>query len=274
VYLSALSSKALALLHLGYWGELRRVAQTAISMAAKNGNEPWEGIFRAILAWLSLEATDWEGAQRAASGLLGSFRDEPPGQVRAMALLTTAFADIETGEAGRAMEAFLLVRDRPAHPKFFLQWYWRIIAQLGLATALLEMGDLDRARPEVDAFLDSALATADLSLKARAWNLQARLALAAGDPARARQCVDEALAALKPAEPPSAAWRVHWTAAQVCQSNGDSGGADFHKTLARAILRHLMDSVEPSDPLRAALLLTTSRELPQSREVPGRRAAP
>ena len=85
VYLSALSSKTLALLHLGRWGELRRVAQTAISMAAKNGNEPWEGIFRAILAWLSLEATGWEGAQRAASGLLESFRDEPPGQVRSMA---------------------------------------------------------------------------------------------------------------------------------------------------------------------------------------------
>jgi hypothetical protein len=35
-----------------------------------------------------------------------------------------------------------------------------------------------------------------------------------------------------------------------------------------------VDSVEPSDPLRAALLRTASRELPQSRELPGRRAAP
>ncbi|HLH43582.1 MAG TPA: AAA family ATPase [Bryobacteraceae bacterium] len=274
VYLSALSSKALALLHLGYWGELRRVAETAISMAAKNGNQPWEGIFRAILAWLSLEATDWEGAQIAAAGLLDSFRDDPPGQVRSMALLTAAFASVETGQPARALQAFLRVRDRPAHPKFFLQWYWRIIAQLGHVSALLEMGDLHRARHEMDAFLDSALATADPSLKVRALNLQARLLFAEGNPTRARQSVDRALAALKPSEPPPAAWRIHWTAAQLCQATGDSGGADFHKTVARAILRHLADSLEPSDPLRAALLRTASRELPPPRQVTEHRAAP
>ena len=274
VYLSALSSKTLALLHLGYWGELRRVAQTAISMAAKNGNEPWEGIFRAILAWLSLEATDWEGAHRAAADLLETHVDAPPGQVRSMALLTAAFADLETGQPTRAIEGFLGVRDRPAHPKFFLQWYWKMISQLGLAAALLETGDLDRGRAEADAFLDSALATADPALKARAWDLQANLALAAGDLARASQCLEKALTALKPAEPPPAAWRVHWTAAQLCHATGDSVGADFHKTLARAILRHLADSVDPSDPLRGPLLATASRELPQPREIPERRAAP
>src|SRR5215471_8924075 len=112
VYLSALSSKTLALLHLGSWGELRRVAETAISMAMENGNEPWEGVFRAILAWLSLEATDYAGARRQAAEILKNHTEEPPGQVRTMALLTNAFVDLNTGHASRAVKNLLQIRDR------------------------------------------------------------------------------------------------------------------------------------------------------------------
>src|SRR5262249_57110667 len=141
----------------------------------------------------SLEPTEWEGPPRAAADLLETHVDAPPGQVRSMALSTAAFADLETGQPTRAIEGFLGVRDRPAHPKFFLQWYWKMISQLGLAAALLKTGDLDRGRAEADAFLDSALATADPALKARAWDLQANLALAAGDLARASQCLEKTI---------------------------------------------------------------------------------
>jgi predicted ATPase len=273
VHLSALSSKTLALLHLGYWGELRRVAQNAIDMAGKNGNQPWEGVFRSILAWLSLEAMDLEGARRLAADLLKTNVEEPPRQVRTIALLTTCFVDLQTGNAARALQGFLKLRDCPAHPKFFLQWYWKAIAQLGLATAALQLEELDRARVEADIFLETALATADPALKARAWDLEARLALASGDIARAGECLDLALAALKPAEPPPAAWRIHWTAAQAAQARGDSGASDFHLTVARAILRKLADSVEPNDPLRGSLLETAARELPEPSSMPKRHAA-
>jgi len=267
VYLSALSSKTLALLHLGSWGELRRVAENAIAMAVENGNEPWEGVFRAILAWLAQEATDYAGARRQAADLLKKYTEEPPGQVRTMALLTTSFADIQSGHAGRAIKSFLQVRDRAPYPKFFLQWYWKMIAQLGLANAYFEVGDLAKARVEADRFLADAQLISDPALRARAWELQARIALANGDGERARECIDSAVAALKPADPPPASWRVHWTAAAACQQTGDSGGADFHQTCARAILRKLAESVDPTDPLRQPLLETAARKLSEPARV-------
>jgi DNA-binding winged helix-turn-helix (wHTH) protein len=269
VYLSALSSKTLALLHLGSWGELRRVAQTAIGMAVENGNEPWEGVFRAILAWLSQEATDYAGARRQAVDLLKRYTEEPPGQVRTMALLTTNFADLQSGHASRTIKGFLQIRDRTPYPKFFLQWYWKMIAQLGLATAHYEVGDLANARAEAGRFLTEALLTSDPALKARAWDLQARIALTAGEAARAKECVESALAALKPSDPPPAVWRVHWTAAAVCQKSGDRGGADFHQTFARSVLRKLAESVDAADPVRHALLETSERRLPEPIRVRG-----
>ncbi|MBV8847856.1 MAG: AAA family ATPase [Bryobacterales bacterium] len=263
VYLSALSSKTLALLHLGSWGELRRVAETAIGMAVENGNEPWEGVFRAILAWLAQEATDYAGARRQAAELLKKYTEDPPGQVRTMALLTMSFADLDNGHAARAGKIFRQIRDRAQYPKFFLQWYWKLVAQLGLATACFQVGDLDGARAEADRFLANALLTCDPALKARAWDLQAKLALSAGEIARARECIEFASAALKPADPPPAAWRVHWTAAAICRQAGDGGGADFHQTCARAILRKLAESVEAGDPVREPLLSAAERRLPE-----------
>ncbi|HEY6347626.1 MAG TPA: AAA family ATPase [Bryobacteraceae bacterium] len=263
VYLSALSSKTLALLHLGSWGELRRVAQTAIDMTVKNGNEPWEGVFRAIVAWLSLEATDLEGARRLAGDLLKIYDEEPPGQVRTMALLVNCFANLRTGRPAEAVDTavdtFVKLRDRVTYPKFFLQWYWKMMAQMGLAMALLESGDQERARAESDRFREAALATADPALKARAWDLEARIALRAGDATRARECVEAALAALKPAEPPAAAWRVHSTAAHVFRQSGDTAAAASHRLRAQGILRQLADSLDSSDPLRAALLKSAGR---------------
>jgi hypothetical protein len=179
-----------------------------------------------------------------------------------MALLTTSFADLQNGHATRAIKSLLQIRDRAPYPKFFLQWYWKMIAQLGLASAFCEAGDLGHARIDADRFLQEALLTADPALKARGWDLEARIALAAGEVGRAQECVQSALSVLKPAEPPSAAWRVHWTAATVCQQAHDRGGADFHQTYARAILRKLAASVDSNDPLRHALLETAERKLP------------
>jgi DNA-binding winged helix-turn-helix (wHTH) protein len=46
VYLSSLSSLALALMHLGWWGELRGTVESGMELAEKNGNEPMEGALR------------------------------------------------------------------------------------------------------------------------------------------------------------------------------------------------------------------------------------
>jgi tetratricopeptide (TPR) repeat protein len=254
VYLSALSSESLALLHLGRWGELRQVAETAIDMATKNGNDPWLGIFRAILAWLHLQALDLEGARRLADDLLRTHLEEPPGQVRTMALLTVGFVDLQRGSPDRALKSFTKVRDRDTHPKFFLQWYWRIVAGYGLASACLAAGDLSKASEEADLFLKAALATADPALHALAWETKARLAVAANELERAREHAESALKAIAVFEPPPVAWRVHATAADICARAGDRKGAERHSMRAGAALRQLSDSFQEKDPLREMLL--------------------
>lgn len=269
VHLSALSSKTLALLHLGRWGELRAVTQSAIDMAVKNGNQPWAGVFRAVRAWLTLQAMDLENAKKLALGLLKVSDRQPLGQVGTMALLTSSFVDVQTGRPKPAVENFLHVRNRATHPKFFLQWYWKIVAQYGLAAALLELGRLDQAKTEAIRFDDAARTTADPALKALAGETLARVAAEEGDLGASGRHLEAAFASLRPVEPPPAAWRVHWTAAIVYRQSGNCGASEFHQTRARAILRQLADSLEQSDPLRASLLDTAARQLPDSTRVRG-----
>ena len=58
VYLSSLSSLALALMHLGWWGELRGAVESGMELAEKNGNQPWRALFAAMLGWLHMQSFD------------------------------------------------------------------------------------------------------------------------------------------------------------------------------------------------------------------------
>jgi len=254
VYLSALSSQVLALLQLGRWGELRHVIQTGLDLAEKNGNDPWLGIFQAYLAWLHLHARDFEGALRLAQTLLEKYTEEPAGQVQTMARVTSGLADINLGRPESAAEKFTQVRDRPKQPKFFLQWYWQIRAELGLPSAWLAAGQPERAAVEADQYLRAALVTAEQSLRAMAWTNEARVALAKDDPIRAQQCIDQALASMTDSEPQTSAWRVHFAAAAVYTRTGDTRRAERHRHRVAEIQQELANSFAPDDPLRASVL--------------------
>jgi len=72
-------------------------------------------------------------------------------------------------EIRHALQSFAKVLDPKRTPKFFLHWYWRMNAQLGLSSVWLASGDLRKARLEADRFLQSALSTAEPNLQALAW---------------------------------------------------------------------------------------------------------
>jgi DNA-binding winged helix-turn-helix (wHTH) protein/tetratricopeptide (TPR) repeat protein len=254
VYLSALSSQVLALLQLGRWGELQRVIRTGLDLAEKNGNDPWLGIFQAYLGWLHLHARDFEGAWRLSQTLLEKYTEEPAGQVQTMARVTSGVADTNLGRPEAAIANFMKVRERPRQPKFFLQWYWQLRADLGLPSAWLAAGDLEKAEMEADQCLRATLVTSDPWLRAMAWSWEARVALAKEDFVRAQQCIDQALASPVGFEPQTSAWRVHHAAAAVYGRLGGTARAEFHRHLVLEIQRELADSLEPGDPLRASLL--------------------
>ena len=152
VYLSSLSSLALALMHLGWWGELRGAVESGMELAEKNGNQPWRGLFAAMLGWLHMQSFDFADARRIAGGLLETHAEEPAGQVRTIAQLTIAYVDLASGQAENALQRFLNVRDRQSTPKFFLQWYWRMISEFGLVgsdSGIRKAGTSQRGRGAV-----------------------------------------------------------------------------------------------------------------------------
>jgi hypothetical protein len=254
VFLSAHSSLAFALLHLGRWGELQRVVSVGLQTARKNGNTPWADIFQATLGWLRFHAGDSEGAREIAQDLLRSNAEEPAGQVRTMANVISGYVSLETGKPQEALRSFRDMCRREAHPRFFLDWYWRIVAQLGLGRAYLAAGDVGRAAEEVDLGLEAALARADRALQALAWQARAEIAIIGDDFGRVEECLKRACYALSAGDIPYVACRVHETTAQWLRLNGKAAEAEISLAAAAEAQRRLADSFEPEDPIRALLL--------------------
>jgi len=171
-----------------------------------------------------------------------------------MARVTSGLADINLGQPEAAIAKFIKVRSRPQQPKFFLQWYWEILAEVGLPWAWLVAGQPEKAAVEADQYLRDALVTADPSLRAMAWSTEARVALAKDDSIRAKQCIDQALACMPNFEPRIPALRVHLAASAVYQRSGEDQRAERHRRRALEIQQELADSLEEGDPLRASLL--------------------
>ena len=254
VYLSSLSSLALALMHLGWWGELRGAVESGMELAEKNGNQPWRALFAAMLGWLHMQSFDLAGARRIAEGLLQTHAEEPAGQVRTIAKLTIAYADLASGQAESALPLFLKVRDRQRTPKFFLQWYWRMISEFGLVGAYLELGNLEQASTAAEQFLEDALTTDDPALRAPAWDAMARVAAGKGDFTRALEFMEQAFASIESHDLPSVAWRLHATEAQLHMQMRDFDASERDCLQAASSLNRAAASFGESDPLRRALL--------------------
>jgi DNA-binding winged helix-turn-helix (wHTH) protein len=242
VYLSAHSSLAHAFLHLGRWGELIDVIAAALDVVDKNGNAPWQGIFRATLAWLRFQAGDLDGARRLADDLLRTHLEDPAGQVRTMATVTAACCDLEAGMSDRALEAFSSVCRRPEYPRFFLDWYWRIIARYGLSDAWLATGNTANASLQAEALLQAARSTDEPALKALAWEMKTRVAIAAEKWTLAGESVRRALGSLEPVEVPMAAWRVHATAFHFFRGKEQHKAAAQHRSRAEEVILQLAHS--------------------------------
>jgi len=254
VYLSSLSSLALALMHLGWWGELRGAVESGMELAEKNGNQPWRALFAAMLGWLHMQSFDFAGARRIAEGLLQTHAEEPAGQVRTIAKLTIAYADLASGQAESALPLFLKVRDRQRTPKFFLQWYWRMISEFGLVGAYLELGNLEQASTAAEQFLEDALTTDDPALRAPAWDAMARVAARKGEVKRTFECMEQAFASLEHHDLPSVAWRLHATAAKLHIQIRDFEVSERHCQEATSSLKRAAASFGARDPLRQSLL--------------------
>ncbi|HXJ05211.1 MAG TPA: AAA family ATPase [Candidatus Acidoferrum sp.] len=251
-HLLAIGAKAVALMHMGRLGDSLQVIRNASEGASKNGNDPW--ILTIREAWLRTVALDFEGARRLCDTMIRSKSGYPKGQPKAIAWYAAANAALAQANYDEALQNFRQVIDKDVTPKFFLHWYWRMQAQLGLTNVWLASGNLRNARTEAARLLASALSTDDPSLQALAWEVNARVAIAEEDLKRAEERIQNGLSILAKFEIPLAAWRLLGTAWDLYGRLKNDKVAEAHRKSAETYLLKLANSFAPGEPLRATFL--------------------
>ncbi|HEX6719458.1 MAG TPA: AAA family ATPase [Pyrinomonadaceae bacterium] len=246
------STKTLLLLRTGRLGELLQLVTEGRELAVKNGNDPWLFVFRE--AWLRTLVFDFEGARCLCDSVMSSTTVYPTAQPKAIARIAQGYEELERDKYDRAIECFTEVITPKKTPKFFLHWLWRMTAQLGLSEVWLQSGNLVKARKQADAFLESALATADPYMQALAWELQARIAMAEQESSRAEQAIKKGLQILKAFEVPMAAWRLHATAWDFYRNAINKDTADYHLERSVTCILRIADSFPLKEPLRETFL--------------------
>src|SRR5262249_47231912 len=126
----ALSGKTLALLFSGRWGDLVRVVRAGKDVAERNGSAPWPFIFRGT--WLRTVALDFDGARALCDSVTQASTEYPTEQPRTIAQIATGYAQLVNRHYEQARRTFAHVLAPGKTGKFFLHWYWRMNAQLGL----------------------------------------------------------------------------------------------------------------------------------------------
>jgi tetratricopeptide (TPR) repeat protein len=255
-YFFALSGKTFAFLRLGRFGDVWHIVQAGKQMAEKNGNEPWLFNFRE--AWLRTLVFDFDGARRLCDFIMRPDAEYPTGQPKTIARVAAGYAELHRGQYDKAVEYFRQVRDPETTPKFFLHWFWRMTAQLGLSNVWLASGHLAKAHDEADAFLESALSTADPHIQALAWEMKTRIAIAEGEWKAAADHLHEALSIVERFVVPVAAWQVHATAWDFYRHAKNDAAAESNRASAEAHILAIANSFTSDDPLRRSFLSAPS----------------
>jgi tetratricopeptide (TPR) repeat protein len=253
-YHFALGGKMFALLQMGRFGEVLRIARAGREQAEKNGNDPWLFNFRE--AWLRTLAMDYAGARQLCESIVRTEAGYQTGQPEAIYRIAAGYAELELTNHDRAIEFFRQVSDPRVTPKFFLHWTWRMAARLGASQVWLKTGDLASCRREAAMYLELALTSADPYLHALAWEMKSRISIAEQDWNGARKAIEQALAVLGTFEVPAVAWHVEATAWTVYSRSMEEELAEAHRARAEARILAIANSFSPDEPLRQIFLAT------------------
>jgi DNA-binding winged helix-turn-helix (wHTH) protein len=249
----------LPLVFLGEWGTALKEFAAAMAEAWKNVNENNVLWLRVHQALLHLHAQDFTGVLAICRSALAQLRDPalraapPPPQLR-RALILSGSASAAAGDYARALEDFSAAASDMDRQTVFLDWYWRMPLAAGLTEVWLAKGDRVRAQQEAERFLEMSLATEERTWQGLAWEINARVALADRDEARARDCIARGVSTVQGFEVPLAAWKVHATAAHIEEESGNLESSRSHLDLSRATIMQLANSMEQREPLRKIFL--------------------
>ena len=243
-----------SLLFLGEWGEALRVINAGVTMATKNGDYYRAQTLLIYQAWVHLEALDFNGVLAICESALPSLEDVARSPWRRLCRVLAASAEVAIGNYSRAMENLFAVREEMARHTVIHDWYCGLLLQSCFTELWLAQGDMSKARTESDRFLRATQATAERTWQARAWEVNARVAMAESDLQRAEDCITEALSTMEGFEVPLAAWRVHATAARLFESATNTLLSQKHLEASCATILKLADSLSAEGSPRQTFL--------------------
>ena len=253
-YLLSQYYQAWALLHMGRWGEMRRILDEGLEMAERNESRRWEVLFRMEQAWLYMQAFDLEPARDICGRALEQARriQHPYTESLSMILLGMVHLMLEQNE-----EAFCWLNDvaaRLERERGLMDWILRMLMHNALSRYWLCRGELARARREAELVCELAAGPGERTYVALGHRVLAEIAMAGKDWDAAEAAVSRSLAVLEGADAPLAEWRVCMTAAQLYEQLGRSAEAAQNSRRSAEVLRRLAASLAETDPLRQSLL--------------------
>jgi tetratricopeptide (TPR) repeat protein len=241
-----------ALIHLGEWRQLQREATAALELARVNANHPASALCRLTLAWLYVEAMDFDGARALCEGVDEKILAENQfAYFFQRAVLAKAFVGL--GEPQQARHQFDDIHRRMDQDGVPLDF--TIATQLYhcLGEYCLQVADIEQARRWARQLHDYTAPAPDHNHLAQAHGLLARIALAAGDPDEARLELSKALSIVDNADFPLASWRVYHAATEILMKTGEPGEAIKYQNRFEAVVRRLAQNFEPGDRLYNSL---------------------
>lgn len=272
--------RGMALTDLGRFGQALHQLRAVITASERNGSAFDTAFCQAYLAWLRYEAFDFAGASALCQQALSIF-PTTPNIARQRLLATAAAIEIGLGAHDRAQAYLTELRQWYEGGFLPVAWYWKMPMHDCQSEVWLARGDVAAARAEVERMRELGDRNPDRAWQARARRMSARVAIAERDFARAESEIADALAILSPGgaatEAPLVAWRIHETAAELCDLTGADEQAEDHRRMRRETLLDLARSLDEDEPLRQSLLNgaqdVVQRCLHKSARLPLRRSA-
>jgi tetratricopeptide (TPR) repeat protein len=247
-----MSAKTFILLRMGQLGKVLEI--TKAGRASRDANLSLYWLHNLREAWLRTLAFDFEGTREICQSSCNVRGEFPDGQFYALDQMAAGNMALLQGKYSQALEHFKRIQDLEVHTKFFMHWAWRMMAQLESINAKLIGGDLLGIRAAADGHLESALSTSDPEMRALAWEIKARVALAENDLECARQSIGEALTIVDKFENLFAAWQTLGTAWQVYERANEAKKAKMYRDRAASCILRIANTFAPEESLRATFL--------------------
>jgi len=243
------------LLFMGNWGEALRQTNAFMALITKNGDEYRAQVLHLWVAWVRLYAQDFHGVRAICEAILPSFNGPSRDVFSRLCLMFAGQAETGLNRYDIASEYLFRSREAIYNPAALNSWYLRLPLESAITELRLAQGDLAKAHPQANLFLEAALASGNRMWQALAWNAKARIAMTEGDLNEAKRCVDQAILTTDGVEIPLAAWQVHATAADIYNAAEDAKAAKHHLDLSQTTILTLADSLPDEEaPLRKTFL--------------------